>query len=209
MPWKPDYITGAVLGDYIRGSVNASAAHLATSAAAASRAVDRATGRQFGSTDTVEDRLYRARWSASKGMWYVETDDFMETDDLVVAFDSAGDGTFARSIDVDGLLKYPYNASTEGKPWTGFYLRPSVSAGVDRRPAGFQASNVWGWSLVPVPDTIVEATKLQGSRFAARRSAPFGVAGSPDNGSETRLLARADPDVKVSVADYARRAWAR
>ena len=62
----------------------------------------------------------------------------------------------------------------------------------------------WGWAAVP--STIKQATLLQASRLLARRDAPFGIAGSPDVGSEIRLLARVDPDVAVAVAPY-RRWW--
>ena len=54
-----------------------------------------------------------------------------------------------------------------------------------------------------------EATLLQASRLAARRDSPFGVAGSPDAGSEMRLLARVDPDVAVALEPYRRRIWTR
>jgi hypothetical protein len=205
MPWKPSYITPTQLANQIADS--ASAADLDKWCVSASRAVDRATGRQFGSTDEPEPRTYRARWSKTKGMWQVETDDFMTVEDLEVDFDNVNDGTYATSIAVTGLMKYPSNAAQENKPWEGFYLRPAVSTGVDGRPEGFRVSITWGWSAVP--DGIEGPTLLQGARFAARRDAPFGVAGSPDTGSETRLLAKADPDVVVMVKDFARRAWAR
>jgi hypothetical protein len=50
---------------------------------------------------------------------------------------------------------------------------------------------------------------LQASRFYARRDSPYGVAGSPDLGSEVRLLSKVDPDVAVSLADYVRPAVAQ
>jgi hypothetical protein len=60
----------------------------------------------------------------------------------------------------------------------------------------------WGWDAVP--DAVKEATLLQGSRLDFRRVAPAGVAGSPETGSEVRLLARVDPDVAVSLKDFIR-----
>jgi hypothetical protein len=67
-----------------------------------------------------------------------------------------------------------------------------------------QVTATWGWTAVPA--TIKKATLLQASRFYKRRDAPFGVAGSPDMGSEMRLLAKVDPDVEVMLGDY-RRKW--
>lgn len=49
----------------------------------------------------------------------------------------------------------------------------------------------------PVPATVKLATEMQASRWAKRRDAPFGIAGSPEMGSELRLLPKLDPDVEV------------
>jgi hypothetical protein len=62
---------------------------------------------------------------------------------------------------------------------------------------------LWGWSAVP--PAIEQATLLQASRLLIRRDSPYGVAGSPEAGTEIRLLARLDPDVDVAVAPYRRR----
>lgn len=56
-----------------------------------------------------------------------------------------------------------------------------------------------------VPDSIKLACLLQASRFFIRREAPFGIAGSPEAGSELRLLAKVDPDVEVILGPY--RSW--
>jgi hypothetical protein len=61
---------------------------------------------------------------------------------------------------------------------------------------------VWGWTAVPT--SVKQATLLQASRFHKRRHAPFGVAGSPEMGSEIRLLSRVDPDVSVALRDFNR-----
>lgn len=57
----------------------------------------------------------------------------------------------------------------------------------------------------PIPAGVTQACLLQASRFFARRYSPFGIAGSPENGSELRLLSRVDPDVAVVLAPY--RVW--
>ena len=59
----------------------------------------------------------------------------------------------------------------------------------------------------PVPASVKLATEMQASRWAKRRDAPFGVAGSPELGSELRLLPKLDPDVEVLLSghgDYVR-----
>lgn len=57
----------------------------------------------------------------------------------------------------------------------------------------------------PVPSTIKLATLMQAGRWAKRRDAPFGIAGSPETGSEMRLLAKLDPDVEVMLGGYGER----
>jgi hypothetical protein len=67
-------------------------------------------------------------------------------------------------------------------------------------------SDKWGWPTVPTPAKV--ATMLQTARLAARRDSPFGIAGSPSEGSELRLLATLDPDLKTSLTAFRRDWWA-
>jgi hypothetical protein len=204
MPWKPAYITYPQLATAVRADSVARKEDLEDACEAASRTVDKAANRQFGSATGT--RLYEPIWSASNGMWQVDTDDF-EADQLTaVAYDSAGDYTYATAMDIASLLPYPFNASQDGRPYEGFYVRRTSLA----RPARFRVTaDPWGWSAVP--RTVIAATKLQAVRFFARYDAPFGVAGSPSDGSEVRLLARADADVIVMLKSrqLVRRTWAR
>ena len=66
-------------------------------------------------------------------------------------------------------------------------------------------TGLWGWPAVPT--SVKVATLLQASRFAIRRDSPYGIAGSPSEGSELRLLAAVDPDVKVAIGKKYRREW--
>jgi hypothetical protein len=94
------------------------------------------------------------------------------------------------------------NAAAEGKPWT----RLLVDADSAVVPTGAEyevaATVIWGWTAFPKAVTL--AARLQASRFHSRRDSPYGVAGSPDTGSEMRLLARVDPDVGVSLRGLVR-----
>ncbi|MCG3757374.1 hypothetical protein [Amycolatopsis sp. Poz14] len=198
MAWKPDYATAAELAEYVRTGTGevADDAQLALAVHAASRAVDRFTHRQFGQSDAVEPRFYSARWSAYRDTWLVRIDDVMVAPDEV-ATNAGGD---VWSV-VPNPRLLDANAPAEGRPWTRLQLPSTVDA---VPPDGVRVTARFGW--VAVPDTIKEATLLQGSRLLARRDSPFGVAGSPDVGSELRLLARLDPDVEVMVAAYRRTA---
>lgn len=197
MPWQPDYATTAEfklehgIGDAVDD------AKIARVITAASRAVDRATNRQFGLVDVAEARVYTARWAQCR--WVVPIDDLMTQAALTVATSGPSGG----AITAFGLK--PVNAAVEGKAW----IRLVVDDDSTVKPTG-AADEVtvtarYGWTTVPV--TVKEATLLQASRFFKRKDAPFGVAGSPELGSEVRLLAKVDPDVAVMLRPYVR--WDR
>ena len=193
MAWAPDYATDAELAAYLRITDSVDDAQLGLAVTAASRAVDRHTGRQFGKVAAAEERFYTPRWDRRRRRWVVEIDDLMTTTDLVVEI--AGTAVTAFTLE-------PRNAAAKSRPWELLVVdadSPVTPTG-DEYEAAATAS--WGWTAVPA--TVEQATLLQGSRFMARREAPFGVAGSPELGSEVRLLARVDVDVAVMLGPYVR-----
>lgn len=193
--WKPDYVTVDEAKEYLRipDTDTADDVRLGLDVAAASRAIDRATKRQFGVLEAAAERFYTAQYDCDRG-WFVTIDDLQSVTDLVVT--SSG-------TPITDYRLCPLNAASEGDPWTevlfGSTVRPATSYGA----VGVTA--VFGWTTVP--DTIKDAALLQTARFFKRSDAPFGVAGSPESGSEMRLLAKVDPDVAVMVSDYVRRWW--
>ena len=193
MAWAPDYVSTAELKAYVRISDAVDDATLALAISAASRAVDRHCNRQFGSVAGPELRRYTAEWDRRLSRWRVQFDDLMS----VSAFSAEAD---AGIIDVYDLK--PVNAAVKSRPWTEMVVDPDSTY----RPIGTQdevaVTAVWGWTSVP--DTIKQAVLLQSSRLFSRRTSPFGVAGSPDLGSELRLLAKLDPDVAVTLGPYIR-----
>jgi hypothetical protein len=193
MAWAPDYATTADLAAFVRIPDSDDDAQLALAATAASRAVDRATNRQFGKVDTAEERLYVPRPDYERGLWVVDVDDFQTVSNLSVEVDGTA---------VTVFVKEPYNADKLGRPWTRLAFTADSEAKPSCAPHEVAVTAVWGWTAVPT--AVKEATLLQASRFFVRRNAPFGIAGSPDTGSEMRLLARVDPDVAVALGDYKR-----
>lgn len=188
MAWQPNYVEVADLKHFLKIPVDdvEDDVELALAIPAASRAVDLATGRQFGIVDAVEERVYEPHWDRGRCTWVVAIDDLMTETGLVVS-----DGT-------DAITDYtlePRNAVKKGKPWTRLAFESGAGPEVT-----IEAS--WGWTAVP--EAIEQATLLQASRFFSRRTSPYGVAGSPDLGNELRLLARVDPDVAVTIAPYIR-----
>lgn len=202
MAWKPDYITDTELKSFLRIDDTDDDTELGFAITAGSRAVDRATNRQFGKTDEAESRLYTAEWSRRLRRWVIVIDDIQTTTGLAINADLDDDGTFDDEIDDYDLE--PINAAKKGKPYERIVVKPDSTNHPSELRNGVQvAVDQWGWDAVP--DTVKQATLLQSSRFHARRFSPYGVAGSPDTGSELRLLARVDPDVAVALSDYVRR----
>jgi hypothetical protein len=191
MPWAPDYCAPADLADYVDIDdigEEVDAPELALAVTAASRAIDGFTRRQFGKVDALEARRYTPWRGSGSPTGYV-----LDIDDLATAAGLLVDGVAA-----DPLLLSPVNAAAVARPYTRLYVTTCETVTV---------TGVWGWSAVP--DSIVQACLLQASRFLVRRHSPYGVAGSPTEGSEVRLLARLDPDVAVAVRTYLRRAVPR
>lgn len=189
MPWAPDYLTADDASVFIRAA-GVDLDELETWCTAASRAIDKKTNRQFGRVDTATSRTYRrpAAWSASLCLWLVEIDDVHDPADLTV-----GGVAYASA----GVTLLPDNAALDGRPYErlGFADRPDS-------PVVVQCSG-FGWSAVPAQ--VVGACKLQVNRWSMRRDSPYGVAGSPSEGSEMRLLSRLDPDVSTTLAGLSRR----
>lgn len=202
MPWAPDYVQLNELKSFLRidtGDV-VDDAQLAIAITAASRAVDRVTNRQFGQVTAAEARLYTPRFDCSRvgstwpvGKWVVQIDDLMDATGLTVATSKGA---------VDLFVKQPVNAAATGKPWTRLVVDPAAAVIPIGTENEVTVTAKFGWTAVPVP--VKQAALLQASRFFKRRDAPFGVAGSPELGSELRLLARVDPDVAVTLRPYIR-----
>lgn len=187
MSWAPDYVAVADLRSFLRIPDQDDDAELALAIATASRAVDLHCNRQFGRVEQAEQRHYPARWSHLTDCLVLAIDDLMTTDDLVV-----GDQITSWRLE-------PVNAAATGRPWTRLVVLASAGLATgDLVPVTAR----WGWSSVPEP--VKQATLLQASRLFNRRTSPYGIAGSPEQGSELRLLARLDPDVSVSLGPYIR-----
>jgi Phage gp6-like head-tail connector protein len=196
MPWKPDYLTLAEAKAFLRVTDTVDDAEISGWITTASRAIDGRCNRQFGQLAAPAVRTYRRTpyYDQTTGYWTLEIDDVQDVTAATVngvAFASAG------------AVMLPDNAPAEGRPWTriGFVVWPFPQApGV---PQLNTLSMRWGWTTVP--PQVPMAGKLQVSRWNSRRDSPYGIAGSPDQGSEMRLLAKLDPDVATSLRGLSRR----
>lgn len=206
--WKPDYITAVQLRNYLRIGDSGDDTELATAITSASRAIDLACHRQFGSATgmrsyvPVFDRhlppggqgvVPGTIWGHA-GRWRVAIDDLPAAAGLTVTIGG---------VTVTKYTLEDRNAELDGRPYTWMWFGPDAEARPDpNNPLVQITAPLWGWASVPVP--IVHATKIQAGRFNKRRDALFGVAGSPQDGSELRLLAKVDPDVYVILQPYVR-----
>lgn len=195
MVWKPDYVTLADAKAYLRLTDTVDDVQLALWITAASRAVDKKCNRQFGSIAAPAARVYRRppNYDPVSGLWLLEVDDLMATPTLVgtVAWASAG------------YTLFPDNAAAEGVPWQRIATGNQPVAASPGVPAPVSVTAQWGWTTVPAQ--VQAAVLLQVNRWNSRRDSPYGIAGSPDQGSEMRLLARLDPDVATTLAGLSRR----
>lgn len=161
---------------------------------AASRATDQWCGRRFWQDPAPLPRRYRPC-----DPLILRVADIATQTGLVVAGDSAGDGSYADHWAAADWELEPLNADAGGGAycWTrivavgsrGFFaaVRPSV-----------QVTARWGWSQVP--DPVREATLLKAVGLYKRRDAPFGVAGFGEFGAVR--ITRQDPDVAALLAPY-------
>lgn len=190
MAWAPDYATVQQLADYLKIGDNADNGFLQTWITTVSRNVDLFCGRQFGQVDTAEERYYTPYYDRHQGYWFVTIDDLQDITGLAIETD---DGTA-----VTDYRLLPRNNAVLGRPYERVRLATCTGE--------LAFTGLWGWSAQP------EATRtglyLQAARLAKRRGSPFGIAGSPSEGSEIRLLAQLDVDFKTSLRPLARTWWA-
>lgn len=196
MAWKPLYVTAQELKDeLLKIDQDVDDAWIGRAVVAASRAIDDTCRRQFGKTDALETRYYRAEWRPDKDRWVVVIDDLMTVAGLEVEVDGGAAVTGHRLME--------RNAAADGVPWERLEFAHGASVVPVYPDREVAVTATWGWSAVP--PAVAAAAMLQASRFYSRRDSPYGIAGSPESpGSELRLLARVDPDVAVTLTGFVR-----
>lgn len=198
MAWEPAYCTASELAAYAQIPDSGDDVELGLAAEAASRAIDHCCARQFGLLASVEARVLVAEWKPRVGAYHVRIPDLMTATGLVVTVSGA-----AVTAGV-GYELLPRDAAERGRPWERIATLAATAPTLGVGDYTVTVTGRWGWTAVP--DTVKQATLLQAARFHKRRQAPFGVAGSPEMGSEIRLLAKVDPDVEAMLRRY-RRDW--
>lgn len=210
MALNPDYATLADARAFARivdVTDTADDTQMSLAITAASRAIDEATHRQFGLATGVAARYYTPRYNPRNGRWVVDIDDVMTSAGMIVKGDLDWDGV-AETVITDYRLR-PFNAAQDGMAWesilfgitvVGFTALASSNVSSRSLEGSLELTATFGWTTVPV--TVKNACLLQALRFYKRRDSPYGIAGSPEMGSEMRLLAKLDVDVALMLKPY-------
>jgi hypothetical protein len=193
--WAPDYITVEQAKATERIGDDVDDDELAVDITSACRAIDDHCNRQFGALDDPEERAYTAWYDYDLGRWRVDIDDLQDSAELVITIGG---------VAVTDYILAPANAVKKGKAWEEIIIGRDAEAQPCGDPYEVLAEAPWGWTVTGVPVPVTKACRLQTSRFAARRESPYGVVGSPQQGSELRLLTRVDPDVAVALRGFRR-----
>lgn len=201
MSWAPDYTTLALVKKRlgVEESDTTDDVDISLAITAASRAIDDYCNRQFGRVSSLEERFYTAQYNYRRGRMVVLLDDLMPpvTGSAEITVTTA-DG------EITDYTLEPKNAPADGMPYTRLVVNATSTIQPDCEENGVSVeSDSFGWTAIPAGVQL--AALIQSHRFANRKDSPYGIEGSPDtDGGELRILAKLDPDVKISLKKYVR-----
>lgn len=158
---------------------------------AASRWIDRRTGRRFYADRTATARTFQVLGGSHRvgREQLLLVDDIASVEDLAVATGSTGNW-----VPVQVWSPGPDNAIAYGRPITEI----AASSGWLPASGRVQVTARWGWPAVP--DEIAQAAQLLAARLYRRKDSPQGVLGSTEWG--TARVSRTDPDVENLIAPF-------
>lgn len=161
---------------------------------AASRHIDNWTNQRFYSS-TGETRYY-----TPDDYEVLFTDNITSVTSLKT--DEDGDRTYENTWSTGDYDLMPFNASTDGEPYSWIEINPEGDYTFPRnQPKSVEIVGDWGWSTTPT--AIKEATLMLATRLLKREAAPLGVAGISGQG-ELRQIMVEDPDVTRLIQPYMR-----
>lgn len=160
--------------------------------AAASRAIDKKTGRRFWLDPTAVQRTFNpyGRTVRDQRGALLLIDDIGSLDNLLAETGSGSSWTAAT-----GYETTPDNALLDEQAITGLLLATGTWGTHTTR---VRIAARWGWPAVP--DEITQATLLQAGRLFKRKDSPDGVAGSSEWGF--MRVPNLDPDVRALIEPY-------
>jgi hypothetical protein len=162
--------------------------------AAASRAIDKNTGRRFYLDATATARVINPtrRMVRDEDGWHLLIADIGDVDGLIVETGLTG----AWTVITSSIEAEPTDAIDQLEPITSLLRINSYwPSGAGRR---VRVTARWGWPAIP--DGVSEATKILAARLFKRKDSPEGVLGSSEWG--VIRLSRTDPDVYELIKSY-------
>lgn len=171
---------------------------LTNALAAASRGIEKITGRQFNDAGSASARVF-----VPDGPTCTDIDDFSTTVGLVVEADQGDDGTYETTWTSGAYQLEPLNGVVGGESGWPFWTIRAVGSGwfpmFSSGRASLRVTARWGWAAVPA--AVHEACLIVAEEIYRLKDAPFGVAGS----SEFGVIRVRDNQVAASmIAPYRR-----
>lgn len=165
---------------------------------AVSRHIDHICGRRF--YPATETRYYTASDSAQ-----LFVDDLLSVTTLKT--DEDGDRTYEITWQTTDYDLMPYNASTDGVPYTWIEVAPDGDYNFPATRKGVELAGSFGYcTAANRPYQIMEACLLGAHRMYTRHDTPLGVSASPTLG-QMQVIVRelgTDPDFMALLAPFRR-----
>lgn len=192
-----DYATTLELKSYLGISDTQQDTLLASALSAASRAVDRITGRRFYLDAAESTRTFEVTNPAQFYIDDLSALTFGVGNTPVIVNTDDGTGTYTTTLDSEG---YQFLQETPGGPYTilralGTAFPLSYAYG---RAELVQITGVWGWPTVP--EDVKYATLIEAARLFHRKDSPQGVAGFGEFGGIR--VSKMDADVEFLLGPY-------
>lgn len=155
----------------------------------------------------IDGRCGRRFYQKSGTVRYYTAEDYdeLEIADLVsvdsLETDENADRVYERTWVATDYDLEPYNAATDGWPYTYIHVAPSGNYSFPTTRKGVKVTGTWGWPSVPEP--IQEACLLLAAQIFMRKGAVFGIVGGGEMG-EVAYIARRDPHVRMLLERYSR-----
>lgn len=154
---------------------------------ATSRAIDDHTGRRFWQDAAAQSKVYRC-----DDGYEAEVDDISTTTGLIVATDTAGDGTYATTWAASDYQLEPLNReSALAHAWWRIVAVDRYTFPIHARRTTLRVTARFGWSEIPAD--VEQACLIRAASIFKRKEATFGVAGFGEFG--VVRIGRKDPDV--------------
>lgn len=187
------YVTLTTLKDALGITGATDDAFLNLAIDSAEQLIDDLCGRSFTQDGSATARTYRAQ------PYYAVVGDISTTTGLLVATDTAADGTFDTAWATTDYQLEPLNNLAAGRPVTvmravGDYTFPVYGDG----QVSLEVTARWGWPSVP--DPIKQVALMLSARYYSRKASPLGVIGVGDFGPVR--ISRYDSDVSSMLIDY-------